>query len=95
MPVDFQFGVVKERLHLARVQPARRFGLLAGPVHEVGADAMQHPDTFRSLSAQPFAQRGLVSALLQAQQVHEHPVFAQALDVGERGTAAGKGEEQL
>ena len=65
--VDFHFGVVEEGFHFASVQPSPRFGLLAGPVHKLGVDAVQRPDAFRGLGAQPLAQGGLVSALLQPQ----------------------------
>src|ERR1035438_7180239 len=44
---------------------------------------------------QPLAQRGLIRAFSQAEQVQEHGVLPRALGSGEGAPATGKGEEQL
>ena len=95
MAFDFDFGVIKKYLRLPGVQPPSRLGLLAGPVHQLRVDAVHIHHALFGLGPQPFAQRGLIRAFNQPEQVHEHAVLPQALGIGKGGPATGKGEEQL
>ena len=70
--VHFHLGIVKKGFHFAALQPTGRFGRLAGPVHKLGVNAVQCPDAFRSLGAQPLAQRAFIGSLLQPHQGHQH-----------------------
>ena len=95
MAFDFDFGVIEKHLRLPGVQPPSRLGLLAGPVHKLRVDAVQVHHTLFGLGTQPFAQRGLIGAFNQAEQMHEHAVLPQALGIGQGCPATGKSEEQL
>ena len=77
------------------MEPPSRLGLLAGPVHKLRVEAVQVHHTLFGLGTQPLAQRGLIRAFNQAEQMHEHAVLPQALGIGERCPATGKSEEQL
>src|ERR1035438_8972167 len=62
-------------LRLPGVEPPSRLGLLAGPVHQLRVEAVQVHHALFGLGPQPFAQRGLIRAFSQAEQVQEHAVL--------------------
>jgi len=64
MALHFDLGLVKKQLHFAPMLPPPRLGLLAGPVHSIRVDPVQRQDALFGLAPEPFAQGGLVGALI-------------------------------
>ena len=80
---DLDFRVVEKHFHLPAMQPTRWFGLLAGPVDKLRVEPMERSHTLRALGPEKFSQGGLVGPLGQSQQLHQHPVFAHPLGIGQ------------
>jgi len=68
------------------MQPPGRLGLLAGPVHKLGVECGAARSRCSLFGPATTRQSGLVRPSFQAQQIHQHSVFAHPLGIGQRGS---------